>query len=333
MKRILLICSVLVVVQLVVTALVYQRDRESGRTLDTGPLVTLDSAAVHGLELEGGDGRTLVLNKVHGAWRIPALADFPADTLRVQRLIERIGAVQRGWPEATTAEAAVRFRVTGDHFARKLTLRGEDGSRDVFYFGSSPGLRRMYFRVEGDREIHSLQMMAHELEVLADAWIDSGALHLKAEQVERVELPGITLVRREEGLQPVDLDQGEELLKDRRDALVRQLTNLSITAVLGTASRPEYGLDNPFYQYSLVLADGRVIDYVFGRPLTAEGSEEDEVLADDSPVARVSGYAHLFRVEAWQVDDIVRVNRDTLVHRPGDDGPSAGMELQEVPEQ
>ena len=318
MKRILFICSVLVVVQLVLTAIVYQRDRERGRTLDTGPLVTLDASAVHGVELEGGDGRTLVLKKEQGAWRIPALADFPADTLRVQRLIERIGAVQRGWPEATTAEAAVRFRVAGDHFERKLTLRGEDGIQDVFYFGLSPGLRRMYFRVEGDQEIHSLEVMAHELEVLADAWIDSGALHLKADQVERVELPGITLERREEGLQPIDLDQGEELLKDRRDALVWQLISLSITAVLGTESRPEYGMENPFFRYRLILSDGSVIDYVFGRPLTVEGGGEDEILTDNSPVARVSGYAHLFQVEAWQVDDIVRASRDTLVHRPGD---------------
>lgn len=313
MKKGLFICSVLVVVQLVLIMLVYQRGREEARALQTGPLLTMDAADVQVLELEDGDGRSLVVQKEEGVWRLPALADLPADLPRVQRLLERIGTVQREWPEATTAEAALRFRVADDHFERKLTLHGEDGTRAVWYFGVSPGLRRLYFRVAGDQEIHSLQVLPHELEPLAEAWIDARLLHLETDQVARVELPGLKLVRGTAGLQPIDLDQEENVDRDRLDTFVGNLTGLSLTGVLDRKSSAGFDLDNPFFSYRVVLVDGSVRDYTLYRPVFVEQEEEDAILADSGPVLQVSGYEPLFRVAAWQVEDIAGISRNDLV--------------------
>ncbi|MBM9537765.1 DUF4340 domain-containing protein [Desulfobulbus alkaliphilus] len=326
MKKGLIICSVLVVVQLVLIILVYQRGREEGPALPTGPLLTVDLEGIELLELEDRDGRSLVFNKEQGLWRLPASADLPADGLRIQQLLERIGSVQRGWPEATTVEAAVRFRVAADHFERKLTLHGEDGTRQVWYFGVSPGIRRMYVRVDGDPEIYSLQLLGYELEALADAWIEPSLLHLEAEQVKRVELPGLTLERRNETLQPIDLDQGEEVRKDRLDSLIHHLTRLSVIGVVDLESRAGLALDDSFFSYRLVLQDGSAQDYVWYRPVTAE-PEEEALLAETSPVLRISGSEQLFRVAAWQVEDIAGISRNDLVQPQGEGNALPAMEV------
>lgn len=330
MKKGLFICSVLVVVQLAVTMLVYQRARQEDRTVQTGPLLTMDVAAVQVLELEDRDGRSLVVQKEQGGWLLPALADLPADGPRIQRLLERIGTVQRGWPEATTAEAALRFRVADDQFERKLTLHGKDGTREVWYFGVSPGLRRLYFRVDGDQEIHSLQVLAHELEVLADAWIDASLLHVEADQVERVELPGLTLVRGAAGLQPNDLSQQEDVIRDRLDTFIGHLTGLTVTGVLGSESKAGFDLDDSFFSYRLVLADDSDRGYTLYRPVIGEQEEEEAIGADSNPILQVSGYEQLFRVAAWQVEDITGISREDLV-RPLSEGKAlSAIEAQDL---
>lgn len=317
MKKLIAVCAVLVLVQTGLVVLTHFYNPSESRP-DKGPLLKIAAAEVNQLVLEDAEGQSLLLKKEKEQWLLPELAAFPADTLRVGALIERLTGLQRGWPEATTVEAATRFKVAADRFERKLTVRKEGGAPAVIYFGSSPGLRKIYFRVDGDPEIHALALGQQELEVRADAWIDTRVLHLKPQQVQRVDLPGVQLVRQGEGLQPVDLAANEEVAKDERDALVKRLTALAITSVLGKESKPEYGLDTPTLRYTLELEGGDTIEYVFGQPPKIEVKEPGEQMAEpESYVLKVSNRNQLFRVEGWQVDAISKVNRAALV-RPKD---------------
>ena len=314
MKRLILICAVLVLVQtgLAVLTHVYKNSEVSRSA--KGPLLKLAAAEVDELRLEDGEGRKLLLKKDKAQWQLPDLASFPADSVRVQGLIDRLAGLQRGWPEATTAEAATRFKVATDRFERKLTLRKGGTDLGVLYFGSSPGLRKLYLRVDGDQEIMTLTMAPHDLEVGPDNWIDTHVLQLKPEQVVRVELPGVKLERGDEGLEPADLTAEEEVVKERRDALVKRITGLTISSVIGTENKPEYGLDFPVLRYTVELEGGERIDYLFGRLPEPQVSEPQGTLPElPMPVLKVSGHDQLFRVEGWQMDELVRVDRVALV--------------------
>lgn len=313
MKKLIAVCAVLVLMQTGLVVLTHFYNSSQSQP-NKGPLLKIAAAEINQLMLEDGEGHSLLLKKDKEQWQLPELASFPADTVRVRELIERLTGLQRGWPEATTAEAATRFRVAADRFERKLTFRREGGTPAVLYFGSSPGLRKIYFRVDGDPEIHALALGQHELEVRADAWIDTRVLHLKPEQVLRVELPGVQLVRQGEDLQPADLAADEEVVKDGRDALVKRLATLAITSVLGRESKPEYGMNTPALRYTLELEGGDTIEYVFGQPPKTEAKELQAQMAEpESYVLKVSNRDQLFRVEGWQVDAIRKANRATLV--------------------
>ncbi len=314
MKRLILICAVLVLVQSGLAVLTHVQKKSEVSPSVKGPLLKLAALAVDELRLEDGEGHKLLLKKDKEHWQLPDLASFPADSIRVQGLVDRLASLQRGWPEATTVEAATRFKVGADRFERKLILRSNGADLGVLYFGSSPGLRKIYLRVDGSQEIETLAMDLHDLEVKPDSWIDTRALGFKPEQVVRVELPDLTLERVEQGLLPVDMTAEEEIVKDQRDALIKQLAGLTIHSVLGTLDKPEYGLDSPVLQYTVELEGGERIEYLFGRPSAAEAKEAQGQLPEASmPVLKVSGREQLFRVEGWQVEELVRADRAALV--------------------
>ena len=320
MKKLIGICALLVLVQSGLAVWSYVADTHSiGSPSGKGAFLNINAADVNALVLEDGQGHTLHLTKEKDQWLLPDLASFPADTVRVQGLVDRIVGLQRGWPEATTPEAAKRFKVASDRFERKMTLRNNGTSLGVVYFGSSPGLRKTYVRVDGNQDILALALASHELETAADLWIDTRVLHLQPEQVVRVALPGVQLERHTEGLLPTNLAADEEIVTARRDALVKRLSSLAISGVLGKESKPEYGQETPVLRYSLELAGGTSIAYSFGQPPAQPEAKDAQGQMAEPPsyVLKVSNREPLFRVDGWQVEEIKQVNRAALVQKKG----------------
>lgn len=316
MKRLILICAAMVLVQAGLVVLTHFNGHSGALKPGQGVLLPLNAAEINELLLEDGTGQRVVLKKEKDRWLLSEAGSFPADTVRVQELIERLAGMQRGWPEATTPEAASRFKVAPDRFERKLSLRKDGNTLGTVYFGTSPGLRKIYLRVDNDPEIQTLALAQHELEVKVDNWIDTAILHLKPEQIARTELPGLQLERTQDGLQPADLNPEDEVVKERRDALVKRLTGLTVTAILGSERKPEYGLDDPALRYTVQLDGGVTIDYLFGQPPKAvqdEGNQEPQALPEQSYVLKVSNQEQLFRVDGWQVEEIKNATRASLV--------------------
>jgi len=316
MRRLIFICLAMLLLQTGLVVLTHWQRPATDAQAGKGPLLKLAVAEIDEMLLEDGEGHKLVLKKEQENWLLPDAGSFPADTGRVQGLIDRLVTAQRGWPEATTAEAASRFKVAADRFERKLSLRKAGNTVATVFFGGSPGLRKTYLRVDGDPEIQTIGIAQHELEVKVDNWIDTNVLRLKPEQIARIHLPGLVLERTQDGLQPVGLSPEEEVVKDRRDALVKRLTGLTITAILGAENKPEYGLDHPSLRYSVVLEGGNTVEYVFGSPPKPQTGKDDaaaQPVVEQSFVLKVSNQKQVFRVDGWQVEEIRNATRAALV--------------------
>jgi hypothetical protein len=179
-------------------------------------------------------------------------------------------------------------------------------------------LRKVYLRADKDADIQAMPLAPNELELQVDNWIDASVLRLKPEQVTRVDLPNLHLARTQDGLQPADLKPEEELIKERRDALVKRLTGLSISAILGKESKPEYGLDTPVLRYTVELEGGVKIDYLVGQPPKPEEKATPEAAqppqpADNSYVIKASNQEQLLRVDGWQIEELKNAARASLV--------------------
>lgn len=318
MKRLIGICAILVLIQTGLTIATHVIGRDQGPHHSKGPLLAIEPRNIDQVVLADDQGNSLVLDRRNGRWLLPATDNFPADSERVEDLIARLSARQRGWPEAATAEAANRFKVAADRFERMLRLRREGKDLSTLYFGTAPSLRRIYLRVDGDQEIHSLAMSQHELSVKADDWIDPGVLKIEPGQIVEVDLPGLRLKNTPDGLQPSDLKDGEEVVGDLRDALIKRLCGLTINGLLGKEGKPEFGLEQPILRYTLVLKDGKLREYRFGRQQakTEEHGDKGQGMAPGAgpvTVLKVSDHDQFFKMDGWQVDEIRNISRSALV--------------------
>lgn len=334
MKKLITICAVLLVAQLGLALWTNLRGPGDAAGTVQGPLVKGAAGAVDELLLETGEGATLRLKKTAGRWLLPEVNDFPADSARVQALVERIAGLARTWPEATTSEAASRFKVAADRFAHRLTLRGGGADLGRVYLGSSAGLRRVYLRGEGETDILSIELDPRDLETGVDNWIDTAVLQLKAEEVARLELPDLTLVRQSDSLVVEGLTEGEELVPASRDALVQRVTGLSVAAVLGGGDPAGSALAKPSLRFSVQRTTGERLDYVFGQAPQPPAKGQEEAAAppaETTYVLRVSGHERLFRVDGWQVDEIRHLNRAALVRAKAKPAPVAPANTAPVP--
>jgi hypothetical protein len=316
MNRLITICALLLAVQLGLAAWTHLRVPGDAAGPVQGAVLAVDAAAVDELRLEDHAGATLVLKKAGEGWVLPGLADFPADTVRVQALVERLASLQRGWPEATTVEAAARFQVAADRFERRLTLRG--GGKDLgrVFLGGSAGLRRVYLRAEGDQDIFAVELAGRDQDLDANSWIDTAVLRLTPDQVARIDLPGFSLIRHNDALVVEGLGANEEMVAASRDSLVERITTLAVRGVLTADDPAAASLDNPMLRLTVHPVQGEVRDYRFGQVETPPVSSVEGQEPQPAPVRfvlQVSNHAHLFEVDSWQVEEIRHLNRAALV--------------------
>jgi hypothetical protein len=231
-------------------------------------LLTFDNTKVDEVRISDGD-HSVELRKHDGEWQLPGSSDFPADQAAVQRLLEELGALRKGWPVATTTSALKRFKVGDKDFERKVTLLSQGKPQAVLYVGTSPGFRKVNARPDGDSAVYSVVFNTYEANPKADDWIDKSILKLDAKDVARVEMPGFTLQRDGDTLRLENLKPKEQTNEEAAGALLESLAALRIDGLLGTKAEPGYHLDKPDFEVKVVRKEGDVLDYRFSKSADA----------------------------------------------------------------
>jgi len=252
------------------------------------PLVVVSQDHINRIVLEAPDHSKVTLVKERTNWTLPDLEQFPADSNRVNRILEKITSSKTSPPVAITAGAKTRFKVDDEAFERRITLAENDKPLAILYVGSSPGLRRSYVRVGGNDAIFALELAAYDVPVQLSDWEDKTVLHLEKNDITALEIAGLRI---EQAAQPASspssiqadnqphpavtpptweakgLEAGRrlELKPDAVDKLTRLLADLSFEKVLGRDLSPEYGLEKPLLTIMLSRRTGDTLTYFLGK--------------------------------------------------------------------
>ena len=326
MKRLIIACLVVLAVQMGLTVWSHWPKTEEGITASKGPLMHFTPAVINELLIEDGEKHSLVVKKNEERWVIPDQGGCPADAARIQALLERLAALQRGWPEASTTEAATRFQVAAEKFAYRLTLRQDGNEQAKVYLGTSPGLRKLYLRKDGDKEILAMAITPQELDLKTDNWIDTKMLQLDPAKIKRLVLPEVTLVKQGQELLPEGLGEQEEVVKDQRDNLMKTAAGLTVRGLAGQERKPAFRLDAPLLRYSIELEDGKTVEYTAGREVRPQEKTPADGTApppEPATVVQVSGQQQLFQVDGWQIDALLKANRAGLIRAKTASTPAA----------
>jgi hypothetical protein len=159
---------------------------------DLTPVPLLDAGArVAELRISDMQQEALLVLK-DGQWRLPALADLPADGAKVEAALARLKRTATGWPVTTTAASHQRFEVAPDNYQRRLVLSA--GGRPVeLFLGTSPGFRKVHLRRAGEEAVYAVGLSAYELPADDNDWLDKEGL--ASESVDRIDGPDFTLVK------------------------------------------------------------------------------------------------------------------------------------------
>jgi hypothetical protein len=273
------------------------------------PLVPFDTAAADGLTIaEPGQPALTLRRQGKDHWILPAAANAPADDTRVDSLLRTLADLKGGWPMARSADAAKRFKVADQDFEKHIQVTVKGKTVADLFVGTSPAYRLADVRVAGQNAIHTVPLGTYDLTTKPGDWEDKSLLRLKAEDIARIDLPDVALVRDKTGLAAPDLAADEEMVPDAVSTLENELATPLYDSLLPPGDKPEYGLDHPVMSATLTLKDGTKRRYDLGKRTTG-----------DDYVLRVSGQTFLFQVPRYAVDELIAAKRATLIRHKGAD--------------
>ncbi len=311
MKKWIFVLSGLLAAQLVLAVVLNLTGEDYGTFQAEEKLLIFNRQAVDGLHIEDGTD-SVVLKIQEGKWLLPESGDFPASQANVKRLLDKLAALEKGWPVAKTRSAARRFTVDEEQFERKLTLLSDDDAQATLYVGSSPGFRKVYVRPGDGDEVFAVGFNTWDAEAKADDWIDKDVLTLDESDVERVEVPGVTLQREHGKLQVADLGEKEQTNVEESRALLGKLTELRIQSLLGTEAKPEYRQDEPALEVKMTRKGGEILSYRFSKP-------EDAAYY----VLKRSDLDYYLKVAEYTVNPVKETTREKLVQARTEEASSA----------
>jgi hypothetical protein len=194
-KRIIVGLAGLLLLQLVVTVLVYRPPAMMQSEAAHAPLVRFTGPVIKEIHVGDERNREVILTREGDGWRLPDLDNLPADAEKVDALIEAITSKDHGWPVADTVAARQRFQVAAYHFRRRLTLIGEGELLGTVYLGTSPGFRQVHARNDAGEAIYSIAFNVFDAPAEPGGWLDRTLLQIGNPQA--ITGPGFALERRD----------------------------------------------------------------------------------------------------------------------------------------
>lgn len=243
---------VLLVVQVAVFALV-KLWPQSNDVVKPHAIFSFKAAAVQGLEIAdngGFDGKKnrVVLAKKQGKWVLESGGDYPALAGKVDELLGKLVALKVESPVSTRAAHHRQLEVAKDHFQRDVTVKLGGGKKVHFWLGSSPGLKKVHLRLDGQQAVYAASPLASwDVGATASSWIDTSYFKVERDHIASFVLQnkhGKLGIKRE-GNSWVPIDGDGPLDQTEVDSLVSTLSMITMRAPVGRQVLVAQGLAQP----------------------------------------------------------------------------------------
>ena len=210
-------------------------------------------------------------------------------------------------------------------FERKIVLTQNSAQKAVLYFGTSPGLRQVHARSDGMEATLSVTFANHQAPVKVDEWLDKSILAIPMEEINTIEVAGLTMTREEVAATEKDkkeetpdapkkepqwkvqpLAQGETPNQEEMAKLARTMAHLSIDGLEVADVEMTAALEKPPLELAIKKKNGARVAFKVAR------IEKKNLF-----IVKSSEREELFRIAGY-VGDILLKNakKETLVTMP-----------------
>jgi len=302
------IAATLLVFQIGLVMLFYLGETEQKTVAPDTPFFEMKADQVTALEIIGPQKERVVLEKSGTDWIIQDAYGAPAGDDQVNALLNKLAELKKGFAVATTAGAAKRFKVADDLFERHVILREKDQIVGEFYVGTSPGFRQIHIRKAGTDEVFTVALSTFELETAVPPWLDKNPFKLNKEDIVSLSFPDFVLQKKDEKWQMEGLEEGRETDSKAVDELVNKVTDLTIEAAMNPQETEALFAQAPALKYSITRKNGTTAEYRFAK-------------AKDYYVLKQSERDIYCQVHKIQVENLLKITRNTLVKKEGSEKP------------
>ena len=278
------------------------------------PRALLEAATDQVDKVHVSDGeREVALVRDGDRWQLPALAGLPAETARVNEVLERVASSSTRWPVATTRASLERFEVAKDKFQRKVEFYQGDTLLGGFYLGTSPGFRQVHVRGLELEAVYAVELNVSDFPPGDSDWLDKSLL--AASNLRRIEGADYAIVKNEDGgwgFSRAGVQAGDappELDSAIANRLAAALTGLRVQSVADDAPAPE-NLEPDAVTTLQVAGDDGTLQYRF-------------FSVDDSYHVQRDDVSSVFSLSQYDYDRIAGVGLEQLARvDPQESSPS-----------
>jgi hypothetical protein len=291
--------------QLILAAILWTSGSDYSAYKAKEPLLTFDPAKVDQIEIGESGASAVVLTKQDGGWTVPSLAGFPADGTKVSGLLTKIAGLKKGWPVASTSEAAKRFKVTDEAHERLIALKSGGKEIGKIFIGTSPAFKQAHARAGNGSSIFSVPFATYDAGVRGEEWMDRSLLNTPQDQIASISIGDVTLDRKDGKFVLAGLSQTEKPNETAIYRLVGALTFPAFDAVAGKGPEALAKVSQPDIEVT--------VKRTAGAPVTLKYKKEE---AGSAYLFASSANSFLFRASEAAIEPVVKAKRDTLIEAP-----------------
>ncbi|MGJ5075311.1 DUF4340 domain-containing protein [Bradyrhizobium oligotrophicum] len=271
------------------------------------PLVAFAPSKVDQVAIDDDAGHTVTLARKDGKWVIPALADFPADTTKVNGLLDRIAGLKKGWPIAKTEAAAERFKVTEKVHERRVVLTSGGSRVGELLVGTSPAYRQVHVRAGDASPVFAVELATYDIGAEPSAWMQHDILDTPRDKIASVNVGDVTIDGKDGKFTLAGLGKDEKPRPDKIDALVSAMAHPPFDNVRGKGKAALAQTDAPDVTVTLKRTDGSALTYRYKKD------------AGGGYLFTRSAKDYLFHVNADAAAPVVQATRAALIEPPKPD--------------
>lgn len=255
------ILAAVLAVQVILVALIFLPGATPAAEPAAGPLLAnFAPDAVTSIIIQDNNDHTIALARADdGSWVLPAAGDFPADSERVEALLDTLTGLTANRLIARNPSSHSRLNVTDDTFQRLLTLNREDGS-DRLYIGSSAGSDATHMRVNDAADVYLVSgLAAWEAPAQVSSWVDTAFFSVPQADITAIQVENangtFAFTRADDTWTYDGLGEGETFDPASISGLLRQVASVRLSEPLGLAADDAYGTDEPQAVITLTITE------------------------------------------------------------------------------
>lgn len=262
-------------------------------------LVNFTADQVTGIIINDKEEKSIVLKKDAGKWVLEQQDNFPADSKRIENILEQLITLKAAYPVGTSKIAAKQFKTSPENFEMKVSFQAGDQSEDL-YFGTVPTYKKVYLGSSKDDNSYIVNFQTHELEADIKSWFKKDLLKLEKPKISEVKFRRIELTKTGDKLKIADLHDNEELQEEALNKFLEKIIGLSYNELPQKIEPEAYKNGEPYLTYSIGY-DNQIYNFEIRK------SEPDKyILFTDYQ-------RYYFELDKAQVEDLAKLDRGNLV--------------------